>query len=242
MTYFTMGFIVLILVVVVLLARGAFHQTADIVLPQLQSEDGNAVPSGDQSSALNVVRITPDTVQLAISTLSRPAIYSRTQTVETFWSGGSGRSVTSVAVSGGRTRLDTQLAGDSVCHMLVVDQKAAVWYDEETSWTELRAERFTADLAQRMLSYETILSIPVSGIAAADYRDLDGTGCIYVETAADEAGYSDHYWVSVSTGLLVRAERSCEGELVYRFTASALDVEPPEESLFRLPDGREWED
>ena len=55
--------------------------------------------------------------------------------VETFWSGGSGTSVSQVSVSGGRTRIDTPLPDGSICHMLVIGGSAAVWYDDETTWT-----------------------------------------------------------------------------------------------------------
>ena len=47
----------------------------------------------------------------------------------------------------------------------------------------------------------------------------------------------ERYWVSVADGLLYAAERTWNGGLVYRFTASPLDAELPEESLFLLPDG-----
>ena len=93
-----------------------------------------------------------------------------------------------------------------------------------------------------MPTYEEVLLLPVMDILQADYQDRDGTGCIYVATAENERGYADKYWVSVSTGLLVAAERTCNGELVYRFTASPLDSDPPEDSLFLLPDGSTLEE
>ena len=232
---------IILMFVVIFVAQRTHHRSGTIVLPQRQTESGESDTQAGGSDAFNEVRVTPSTVQLAISTLSRPSVYSRTQTVETFWSGGSGSQSYSVAVSSGKTRIDHQLSDGGVCHMLVSGNQAAVWYDEETTWTMLRAEQFSADIAQRMPTYETVVSPPGASITTADYRDLDGSGCIYVETAADEAGYHDAYWVSVDSGLLVRAERFCRGELVYRFTASDVSAEQPEESLFRLPDGSRWE-
>ena len=88
-----------------------------------------------------------------------------------------------------------------------------------------------------MLTYEAVLELPVGDIAAAGYQELSGTYCIYVETAADPAGYVCRYWVSVENGLLYAAERSLDGELVYRFTAGQTESEPPEAALFLLPDG-----
>ena len=239
MTGVIVGVSVLLMVVVLLLAQRGLRDSGGIVLPAEQADTGAAGEAGS-SEGVDVVQITPDTVQPAINTLSRPATYTRTQSVETFWSGGSGISTSQVSVSSGRTRIDTQLPDGSVCHMLVVGGSAAIWYDTETSWTVLTTEQFTADIAQRMLSYETVRDLPASEIADASYQNLDGTNCIYVATREDEEGYACSYWVSVTSGLLKQAERYCDGELVYRFTAEDSNLEAPEEELFLLPDGSVW--
>ena len=157
--------------------------------------------------------------------------------METFWSGGSGQSVSQVYVSGSRTRLDTQLPDGSVRHTLVSGDSAGVWYDDETEWAALGAGPLAADQSARMPTYETVRDLPASSIAAADYRTLDGLSCIYVETRPDGAGYADFYWVSVDSGLLCRAERTLHGALVYRFTGDTPETASPDESLFLLPDG-----
>lgn len=240
MSYSIVGISIVLMLLVLVLAQSGLHESGGIVLPAEQMDTGDAEDAG-ASEGLNVVQITPDTVQPAINTLSRPVTYTRTQSVETFWSGGSGISVSQVSVSGGRTRIDTQLPDGSICHMLVVGGNAAVWYDDETEWTVLTAEQFTADIAQRMLTYETVRDLPVSDIEEASYQELEGVNCIYVATRADEDGYASSYWVSVSSGLLKQAERSCNGELVYRFTAEDTNLEAPEEELFLLPDGSVWD-
>lgn len=237
MTYFTMGFGVLLLVVVLLLlAWGGHRRSGSIVLPEAQADSSGMEGAGEESR-LNVVAINPETVRPAINTLPRPASYSRLQTVETFWSGGSGRSVSQVHVSGVRTRLDTQLPDGSVRHMLVVGDAAGVWYDDEAEWTLLRSPQLSAEMAARMLSYETVRDLPVDRIAQADYRSLEGVSCIYVETAPDGLGYQDRYWISVESGLLHAAERLQSGELVYRFTGAPVEAAAPGEELFSLPDG-----
>ncbi|MBD5149254.1 MAG: hypothetical protein HDT18_02485 [Oscillibacter sp.] len=240
MTYVTMGFGVLLLVIMVLLVWGGRRQSGQIVLPESQS-DGTGMGEDSQNSRLNTVTVTPETVGAAIGTLARPASYTRDQVVETFWSGGSGQSVTRVYVSGSRTRLDLTLPDGSVRHTLVEsagDQSVAgVWYDDERNWTRLQSEALTADRMGRMLTYETVRDLPALSIAEADYREAFDTSCIYVETRPDRAGYTDRYWVSTANGLLIAAERMCAGELVYRFSAGELDVSPQEESLFLLPDG-----
>ena len=235
-----LGFGALLMVVMLLLAWGGRRQSRDIVLPESQSDSAGMGEEGGESR-LNIVTITPETVRPAISTLSRPASYSRSQTVETFWSGGSGQSLSQIYVSGGRTRLDTQQADGSIRHTLVEagaeETLTGVWYDEESDWVLLRSPRLTADLAGRMLTYETVRDLPVEAIAVADYREKDGVNCVYVETAGDGDGCVDRYWVSVDNGLLHEAERRRDGELIYRFTAGAPEIAAQEESLFLLPDG-----
>ena len=54
----------------------------------------------------------------------------------------------------------------------------------------------------------------VEDIAAADYRSVSDVNCIYVETVQDPEGYTQRYWVSVETGLLVASERLLEGETI----------------------------
>ena len=238
--YVVTGVSILLILVVLILAQGGLRHSGNIVLPMEQA-DTEGSGSGSGSEELGVVQITPDTVQPAINTLSRPATYSRTQTVETFWSGGSGKSVSLVSVSAGRTRVDTQLPDGSTRHMLVIGSSAAVWYDDETEWTVLTAEQFNADVAQRMLTYETVRDLPVSDIAQANYQELDGVSCIYVSTREDEDGHASSYWVNVNNGLLKQAERYCDGELIYRFTAEDTNLEAPEEDMFLLPDGTVWD-
>lgn len=240
-TYITMGFVVLLLVFMALLAWGGRRRSPGIVLPESQT-DSASVDGGGPDSQVNTVSIAPETVGSAVSTLTRPSSYSRTQTVETFWSGGSGQAVYQVYVNGGRTRLDTTLPDGSVRHTLAATDAsggtlAGVWYDDETEWKLLSGEDLTADIAGRMLTYETVRDLPPEEIALADYRRAFDEACIYVETRPNGAGYADRYWVSAGSGLLIAAERLSGGEVVYRFSAGEPDVSPQEEGVFLLPDG-----
>lgn len=243
MIYVTMGFGVLLLVVMVLLVWGSRRQSGGIVLPEGQS-DGGGMEEENSDSRLNIISITPETVGPAISVLARPTSYSRTQTVETFWSGGSGQSSAQVYVSGSHTRLDTAMTDGSVRHTLVESGETSltgVWYDDETDWVLLRAGSQdgvpAADQAGRMPTYETVRDLPAADIAQADYREAHGGQCIYVETRDKGDGYQDRYWVRVENGLLAAAERLWKGEVVYRFSAGEPDISPQEDSLFLLPDG-----
>lgn len=236
-----LGFGVLLLVIVTMLAWGGRRQTSEIILPESQT-DASGAGEDNPDSRLNIIAITPETVHSAMSILARPTAYSRSQTVETFWAGGSGQSVTQVYVSGGQTRLDAALPDGSVRHTLIETAPsgegtlAGVWYDDETDWVRLESEDLTADAAGRTLSYETVRDLPVKDIALAEYRTAFGGSCIYVETRPDGDGCTDRYWIGVN-GLLVSAERLLDGELTYRFTAGEADISPQDASLFLLPDG-----
>ena len=92
-------------------------------------------------------------------------------------------------------------------------------------------------MEQTIPTYEDVLSLPADTIAQADYRMVSDVRCIYVETAADESGCVQRYWISVDTGLLVVAERLQDDEPVYRMAALTLDAAAPEEESFTLPDG-----
>ena len=85
------------------------------------------------------------------------------------------------------------------------------------------------------LSAET--GLEPEDIAAADYRSVSGVNCIYVETVQDSEGYSQRYWVSVETGLLVASERLLEGETIYRMASLTADLSTPSADRFILPDG-----
>ena len=236
MAYFHLGFAVLLIVIILILIQGTLRNTATIVLPEMPADSSSAEWNTSQNG-LHVISISPQTVQAAISTLDRPVAYQRQQTVETFWSNGSGKSVSQVSVSGEYTRIDTTMADSSISHMLVSGGAIATWYDEEETWTTLYSSQFTADIAQRMLTYESVLALPKSSIMQADYRDHNGQYCIYVATEEDADGYAEQYWVSVENGLLIAAERAHFGKLVYRFSADQLETEEPESDLFLLPDG-----
>lgn len=237
--YITASLCILLLVMALALGREISRQPVSIVLPETPVDVGDTGEPGS-AAGVNMVSVTPDTVRLAISTLYRPVSYERDQTVETFWSSGSGTAQYHVAVSGGYTRIDTTLADGAVLHQLVYGDMTARWYDDDRKYRLLKAPGFTADAAQRMPTYETVRDLPPGDITEADYREWEDIPCLYVATRADEDGYTWRYWVSVSSGLLTAAERYAGDTLAYRFTAKEPEGNAPEESLFHLPDGSEW--
>lgn len=210
--------------------------TAKIVLPV---PEPSVSPGGAENEDLVRVEVTPQTVQNVIATLKRPESYGRSVTVQDIWGDDTlGTTQTQVWVDGGWTRTDATWPGGTVRHSIVGDGQFWVWYDRGVEVLTGPADEASADLeGQRIPSYETVLDLEPESISVAEYRALDGLGCIYVETEEDAAGHEERYWVDDDSGLLVQAEQLKDGQVVYRMTASALERPAPSDSSFTLPDG-----
>ena len=222
----------LIVLVILFMLRGSLRGPARVVLPE-ETQTGE---SGLMSDAIDRIEIRPDTVQSAIETLARPQQYARTVYIERYYSDGSAMQETEVFVSGGWTRLDVALSDGEVRHVITDGAASYIWYGSSKEYYS-GAAAISADEEQSIPTYEDILTLDVPRIALADYRLLETTDCIYVETAPDEGGYAERYWVSLGSGLLVAAEKVCTGEVVYRMAGMTLDTETVKEDAFTLPDG-----
>lgn len=230
------AFAALVLLVVLFLARGALQRPARVVLPQEIDASGEGNGSGDDADAAGRVDVRPETVQSAIATLERPVRYTREITIERYFSGGSGVDTSTVFVDGAWMRVDTEHSGGDVTHTITSGDTVWVWYGNGKQYFESAAS-FSADEEQGIATYEDILALETSQIAGADYRLLSGVDCIYVETAADEGGYVERYWVSVSDGLLCAAEKLHGEEVIYRMAGLNVERGAVSAEAFTLPDG-----
>lgn len=212
--------------------------TARIALPV---DEPSASPAGGEDGDLVRVEVTPQTVQNVIATLKRPESYGRTVTVQDIWgedAADQGTTQAYVWVDGGWTRTDAAWPGGMVRHSIVGDGQVWIWYGDDQEVLNGPSDGASADLeGQRIPTYETVLELDPAAITAAEYQELDGLGCIYVETTADDGGRVARYWVDDDSGLLVKAERLKDGQVVYRMTAAALERPVPSDSSFTLPDG-----
>lgn len=213
--------------------------------PQLVLADPNATASqsaaGEEPGSEGgiPVEVTPETVQLVIEHLERYTSYSRTVTVEYRWaSGGIGSATARVWVNDGWARTDTTLASGMVEHSIVGNEQLWLWYDDEETVYHGSAGEMTADLMQRLPTYEDILALNSEDITRAGYVDRDGQPCIYVEARQKELDYRYRYWISVNSGLLMASETVHAGEVIYSMTSREV-VSPlaDAQSYFTLPDG-----
>lgn len=237
--WITWAVLALSAVIAVLMLGNSLSRTAHITLPSSDQPRDPAAGDGSAAAALTVVEITPETVQSAIASLSRPESYGRNITIQYFWDGGGGTLELYTIVRGNWTRVDRGLPDGSTRISLTDGETTYIWYGygQDAEVYSAPAGEFSADAEQSIPTYEDILDLPAEDIALADYRPLDALTCVYVETAADQAGYSTRYWVSVENGLLVQAERLLGETVVYRMTSLYVDQTEYDASRFTLPDG-----
>ncbi len=215
-----------------------FHKTPAVILPSLSPLASNP-PAGQGTSGDYVrVEVTLDTVQQVIATLERPDSYARTVNVETVGAESvSGASTATVTVDGGWTSTLLTLPDGRVCHSIVGEGKRYVWYDNQRRWQEYGASENSADLSQRLPTYEDVLAADRENIDQAQYVITDGLPCIYVAVVEPELGYVESYWVSVDSGLLVRSESSKDGQVFYRMSGYTVETPAAPGLSFSLPDG-----
>ncbi|MCI9223463.1 MAG: hypothetical protein HFF22_08860 [Oscillospiraceae bacterium] len=217
-----------------------FGPTPELVLPDpdaTASTGPSAEPSGGRGGVL--VEVSPQTVQSLIASLSRYESYSRTAAVEYFDGGQSvGTASARVWADGGWIRTDVTLASGRVEHAILGDGRLWLWYDRESTVYQGPAEDLSADLIQRVPTYEDVLALDKQSISAAGYVERDGLPCVYVEARSPELGYVERYWISETSGLLMAAETEKDGELVYTMSSQEV-VSPLDQAagVFVLPDG-----
>ena len=130
----TAGFIVLVVMVLILMFSNSLRRSSHITLPEEGSSPGQAEDTNASGGdALTVIAVTPETVQTAIETVTRPRQYSRVIRVEQLWDGGSGSFETTVTVSGRWTRTDRSLSDGQVRHTITDGEITYIWYGSESS-------------------------------------------------------------------------------------------------------------
>lgn len=237
MNHITAGFIVVMALVIAVMFGNNLRRPAHVVLPETSDTDDQTDQEGAGGGTLALVEITPETVQTAVATLSRPSQYSRTITVEQFWDSGSGTYEVGVLVYGAWTRTDRTLPDGRARHTITDGVTTYVWYDGDREAYSAPAAGITADNEQTIPTYEDVLDLPTEAIVQADYRTISDVNCIYVETAELEDGSVLRYWISVETGLLAASEKLVDGETVYRMGALEVELSAPAAEDLTLPDG-----
>lgn len=248
--------ITLLITLVIIFAVGASFMmnflvpvSTPVILPS--TEEGQDSTSLDFLSGLDgsytLVSVTPETVQAVIATLNRPANYTRSLTIQTAVGQGFYTDIAQVWVDGNTeggyplwTRTTLTKSNGLVEQSIVeeLDQETCtlyLWYGDSRSYQQYPADQWSADLCQRIPSYEDVLAYPANQITDTDYQMKEGVACIYVQMEEPLLGYQLRYWISVENGLLVAAETLKDDAVVLTVSATAIDS--TESMLFTLPDG-----
>lgn len=218
-------------------------RNTQVVLPPedtTQSGSDSSAATPDHPTEFLRVEVNPQTVQSVIGSLSRNTNYYRELTVNNFWDEGTFHTTTvQVWVDNGWSHVKQTLPSGLIRHDLIGDEQVYYWYEGDDNWRTAPADQLSADLAQHIPTYETVLALDVDRIIATGYELQEELPCIYVEVQNDMAGYGERYWVSVDNGLLVRAEVLEKGAVIYSMSALSpiQSPAPVTQETFTLPDG-----
>lgn len=235
----------MIAVIVVAAVFGSFAFTAfstktpHIVLPTIRTDSSQSDVSDIPDDRSQRVEVTVSTVQAVIASLDRAGSYYRQLSVQTFWESGSGTTSVQTWVDDGYTYVRSVMPSGQMRYCLSTpDDVVYYWYGGSSAWLTAPAGSLSADLSQRIPTYEDVLALDTEKISAAGYDAYGEHPCVYVETLQDELGYLERYWVSVDSGLLVAAQTLKDDKVVYSVNATAPVQTPcPTDAVFALPDG-----
>lgn len=229
-------FLITLLAIAAIFIFGGKEKTAEIVLPgDIPAIAYPDSPYGGDNSGLNLIEVNEKTVQSVVKTLERPESYSRHLDIETFWSGGTYAYSADVWVRTGAVRMT--VTGRETKNILVTEDQIYIWYDTDEVFEGIRDKSETlfqsADAFDMLPTYEDVLLLPASDIKSAVYDDYNGEYCIVVEAVSGE--YLTEYAISVSSGLLIHAEKTTGEETVYIMNSSDTVLSSPPEEMFVLP-------
>ena len=214
------------------LAPGRTLDTPEVVLSSAPAR--SAPPVQEDSAAGTVIDVTPETVKTVIGTLSRASAYSRTLRIQSFWNGGSSTAEIDVRVLDGSTRLTIREPSGQK-QVLLRDGEAWIWYNDPRDAWHGPAREGDADVYQRLLTYEDVLSLRGDQILEAGYTSYQGENCVYVRYTGGPLGYENLCYISDATGLLMGTETYDGGTLVYAMQSTAPDLTPPDADYFKIP-------
>ena len=221
---------------VLLLLPGRQSATAEVHLPTPTPAE-SAAPSAPQSDAGDrVIAVDTATVQTALATLRRSDSYSRSLTVQDYWSGGGRVRTIQVWARGDNLRLAVTTEGDRAPaqeNVLIRGDEKWIWYADSERVYRGPVIAGDDDAYQTSLTYEALLEADPADILDADYRPYEDVESIYVQWRS--GSYVSECFIDPATGLLM-AERRYDGDiLIYTMDSSIPDLTTPDESVFAIP-------
>lgn len=211
--------------------------SVEIVLPQVTTA---SLDEGSEQFdiAIGSVALTPSTVQAIIASLTHAKSYYRVITTVLYHEEQSRELTVETWFHQGVTRVRKALPSGIVRHDMIDGDTVYYWYEGDARYLTTPAESYSADLAQSIPTYQTVLALDPTDITVARYELKETIPCIFVEAKVDSFGYRVRYWVDIETGLLVSAEIWDDDSRIYQMQGfSAIQSPVPDWVDFRLPDG-----
>ncbi len=235
------AFVLVALILVLFFVLTGSDDDPGIILPA-QTQPGTQTAPGEMDDSL-FLQVTAENVTDVVQTLARPSSYHQALTLTTAWQDGSVERTAELWVSGGICRADLT-DGETVKSFLSDGKMVYMWYQDDELVTSFAIdEAVTLDDLMGIPTYESLLAADPALIRDAAFVSLDdmnGRSCIYAQVT-DESGYTDSYWIDVSTGLLCRADSFEEQTLIYKLQESAIEILLASDEAFvvafALPDG-----
>jgi hypothetical protein len=232
--------------VVFLISTAAGSNSPPIELPPAPTGEGPG--SGGSMTDPNVttdpdslIEINTGNVKQVIEYLDRPETYSMDITVERYWDGGSSSDKRKAWASGGFVRWQFfDKSGAPAENYITGHGKTYIWEEGSKEYFSSADAGITADDMGQIPTYEDILEADDKDIVSAAYEEFLSEPCVKAVIEDRINGYIRTLWVSIEDGLLWGAEVRKDGKLVYNMSvlSESFNTSDPEESLFRLPDGR----
>lgn len=237
--------------------------TPSIELPTLTTSSGELSEQTEHGS-LYRIDITTRTVQSVIAALQTQESYTRRLQTRLFWGEDFAETEVQVWYHQGISHVEKNLTSGLVRHDMILDStllpvdspvhslfdtvqeepqdtqvtKIFYWYDKEQSYLTQKNQLYSADLAQSIPTYQTILDLGIESIQQANYQIKQDISCVFIEATPPPLFFTERYWVSTETGLLIAAETYEGDKLIYQMEEVSDSFSPlPENYSFSLPDG-----
>jgi len=214
-----------------------------ITLPDDGSGNQPGVPQSDphltvQAEHYAPLVVTSDNVLSVVATLRRPHTYQYEAQVT--MSAGGKSAVFRALCYNKNGYAKTEFLNDQgmpESHVLAGPEATLSWQAGDTRVFSGPAGGISEDDSRRIPTYEDLLSLPKEEICAGEAVTLDEESCIYATWIDPVTDEEQRYWISVASGLLVRAETvNKAGDTVLSMELSGL-LYTVDDEVFRLPDG-----
>ncbi len=199
------------------------------------------IPENSQLSDLSEISIDVSNVQNVIASMKRPSEYYQETQSTLSYDSKSTQFLRKRWVKGSTSRIDTYNSSSQKSpskHYVYTENNVYIWRPDSKSVFKTAKSHFNADSEQMIMTYEDIIDAPQENIAVAKLISYEDSSCIYTEIRNPDSGYTEKYWVSASTGLLLHGQTADEnGNVIYEVASIHTDISSQSQELFKLPDG-----